>query len=352
MPNFSIIIAYMDGKNSFRRRNLYAVLDRCLALFSDAEIIIAEQGSSSISDKLNNYNERVRRIELAEGSRFHKTKLLNMAIESATTDTIVMMDADAYIDDVAAKSIEAGLELLKTPEVGIVYPFNEVDYLSEGQTRSFLGGIQINSKFCFHGVHIQRQTGLCNMYLKSTWERVNGFDEEFYEWGAEDDAFTYKIKRLVGVLKRTEGHVYHLFHPQVNTEAYQKSSVYTTNRKLCACIRRMTADDLESYIAGKVTLSSLMEKYEKQRRLNVRLSWACTKQTVLTIDTTIYDLDYETEMSFTKILDAVLLEDGPAYIPTFVNEVFYSIPDLSPDQKAEIDAFVEKAKRLAEIEAK
>ena len=125
-----------------------------------------------------------------------------------------------------------------------------------------------------------------------------------------------------------------------------------TNRKLCACIRRMSADDLESYIAGKVTLSSLMEKYEKQRRLNVRLSWACTKQTMLTIDTTIYDLDYETEMSFTKILDAVLLEDGPAYIQTFVNEVFYTIPDLSPDQKAEIDLFVEKAKRLAEIEAK
>ena len=95
------------------------------------------------------------------------------------------------------------------------------------------------------------------MYLKSTWERVNGFDEEFYEWGAEDDAFTYKIKRLVGVLKRTEGHVYHLFHPQVNTEAYQKSSVYTTNRKLCACIRRMTADDLETYIAGKVTAAFL-----------------------------------------------------------------------------------------------
>ncbi len=77
--------------------------------------------------------------------------------------------------------------------------------------------------------------------------------------------------------------------------------------------------------------------------------WACTKSTLLTIDTTLYDLDYGGEMSFTRILDAVMSEDGAAYIPTFVNEVFDHIPDLSAEQRKEIDDYVAKAKKLAEI---
>lgn len=351
MPNFSIVMAYMDGNNSFRRRNLFAVIDRCLALMPDAEIVIAEQGESSQSEKLSSYNPRLKRIQVDEGKRFHKTKLLNEAIKNTVSDVIVMVDADSYLNDVAAKSIDEGMELLKNNCAGIVYPYDGVDYLTEGYTRKLLDGGTINSKFCFHGVHIQRQTGLCNMYLKSSWEKVRGFDEEFYEWGAEDDAFTYKIKRAVGPVMRMQGYIYHLFHPQVNTAPYMESMVYTNNRKLCACIRRMTNEDFDSFLAKKVSLTELVEKYDKKKRLNVRLQWPCTPQTLLTVDTTIYDIDYEGEMSFTKILNAVLIEDGAAYIPTFVHEIFDEIPDLSPEQRKEIDDYVAHAKKLVEMGA-
>lgn len=349
MPKFSIVMAYKDGNNSFRRRNLFAVIDRCVELMPDAEIIVAEQGESSQSEVLSNYNPNVTRIQVDDGTRFHKTKLLNEAIKSATTNAIVMVDGDSYLNDEAAKSILNGIELLSRNCAGIIYPYDGVDYLTEAYTRTLLAGGKINSKFCFHGVHIQRQTGLCNMYLKSTWEAVGGFDEDFYEWGAEDDAFTFKIKRLVGPVVRLPGYIYHMFHQQVNTEEYQKSPVYIHNRKLCACIRRMTMDDLNNYVMHKVNLSELVDKYEKLNRLNVRLQWACTKKTLLTIDTTIYDIDYSTEMSFTSILNAVMAEDGAAYIPTFVHDIFDNIPDLSAEQRKEIDDYVEKAKKIAEI---
>jgi hypothetical protein len=44
-----------------------------------------------------------------------------------------------------------------------------------------------------------------------------------------------------------------------------------------------------------------------------------------------------------------MAEDGAAYIPTFVHDIFDNIPDLSAEQRKEIDDYVEKAKKIAEM---
>ena len=344
MPKISIIMAYMDGNNSFRRRNLFAVLDRLSILFMDTEIVVAEQNRSSVSERLDTYGHNLRRIQVDLDKRFHKTKLLNAAVEATTEDIIVMVDADSYLDGIAADSLMIGSEMLINGKAGLVYPFDNVDYLTEGQTRRLLSGEEVNSKFCYHGVHIQRQTGLCNMFTRNAWNSVRGFDEDFVEWGAEDDAFAFKLKRKVGPIVRLPGRVYHLWHQAVNTDAYQESATYVRNRKLCACVRRMSDEDFDKYVKGEVTLDSLVEQYEGKKRLSVRLQWPCTKQTLLTIDTTIYDINYEGGISFTKILEAVLQEDGADYIPTFVHDIFDPIPDLTDDQRKEIADFVEKVR--------
>lgn len=345
MSKFSIIMAYMDGNNSFRRRNLFSVIDRLSILFRDTEIVLAEQNGSSVSERLDTYGPNLRRIQMDLGKRFHKTRLLNEAISSASEDIVVMVDADAYIDGVAAESISKGIDLLLSGNAGIVYPFDNVDYLTEGQTRRMLSGEDVSSKFCFHGVHIQRQTGLCNMYTKAAWKAVKGFDEEFIEWGAEDDAFAYKLQRKVGQLVRLPGRVCHLWHQAINTNDYQQSPTYLKNRKYCACIRRMSDEDFERYVSGEVTLPSLVDVYDKKKRLDVRLQWPCTRQTLLTVDTTIYDIDYEGGISFSKILDAVRKEDGDDYVPVFVQEVFDPIPDLSDEQRKEISDYLENMRK-------
>lgn len=349
MPKFSIIMAYMDGKNSFRRRNLFAVLDRCLALFPEETIVVAEQGKSSVSEKLETYNPRLIHLNVDDGTRFHKTKLLNTAVENAPGNYIVMVDADTYLDDVAAKSIYDSVERLKNEiplTTALIYPFDSVDYLTEGQTRDLLSGKPINSKFCRHGVQIQRQTGLCNIFEKASWQAVRMFDEDFYEWGAEDDSFAYKLKRKVGSISRVSGHVYHLFHPKVDTTTYLNSPVYLKNRKMCACIRRMSDEDFDSYVGGRYSMAELLDKYDKMRRLSVSLVWQCTPQTALTIDTTIYDMGPAEELTITKMLDIVMAEDGPAYMPFFVNDIFGKVTDLSDGQKEEIRVFMERVDNL------
>jgi hypothetical protein len=114
----------------------------------------------------------------------------------------------------------------------------------------------------------------------------------------------------------------------------------------------MSDEDFAAYLDKRVSIGELVDKYNKQNRLDVRLRWPITPSSLLTIDTTIYDIDYGGGVTITKILDAVMSEDGAAYIPTFVHEIFDAIPDLSPGQRKEIDDYLEKARKLAELGAK
>lgn len=343
MRDFLVFTAYYDKGNRFRRRNLLAVLKNFFENFPECDMCVAEQNPTKdtlFTDELmQQYGDRLKYIPVnIPGNEFKKTVLLNAAVRgNPGYKYYVMGDADAYLDKEAIDSIRS-----YDGKASVRLPFNDVLYLNEGDTRRLVAGLDLLPGNKDHGVQINRQTGLTNVFTQEHFDAVNGFDESFSQWGAEDDAFLTKMRRLVNPYERTAGTVYHLFHQRVDTNEYRESAAYIDNRKRCACIRRMTTDELIRYVHGEASLSELMRKYEAMNRLNVRLKWACTPKYYLTIDTTLYDLDYNTEMSFTKILTEVLREDGADYIPTFVNDIFTPIDDLSDQQKKEIQDFVDK----------
>lgn len=350
---FGVLMAFYDKGNSYRKRNLTEVVKNYLTT-DEFDVIISEQYPNGYAETLaQQYPDRVKLVKCdslkgdsPKSGVFCKTELLNAAVKAYPDyDYYVMGDADAYVSKESFDSLREATKLLDSGEASIVYPFDNVLYLSEPDTKRITAGEPLLPGTKDHGVEIFRQTGLCNIFKKSTWEAVGGFDEAFTNWGAEDDAFLTKCKRLVGHSQRLSGTVYHLFHQKVNTEAYCESDAYVMNRKRCACVRRMTMEDLCSYRDGKIDLDALVSKYEALGRLSVRLRWQCTPMCLVTIDTTIYDIEDESDMSFTKLLDAVAAEDGEWYIPTFVNAALGgldSIPGLSNAQRKELKDYVAK----------
>jgi hypothetical protein len=231
----------------------------------------------------------------------------------------------------------------------LVFPYSDAVYLKETDTRLLVGGKPLLPGEKNHGVVIDRQTGLCNVFTRAAWERIGGYDTDFVGWGAEDDAFLTKCRRLVGPISRCRVPgctAYHLFHPVVNTDDYLKNSpVYMANRVRQACIRRMTPEDLVAYVSGKASLSGLVEKYTDMGRLEVSLDWKCTPQSSLHMDTTIYDVERTGKMSFTKVMDAIEAEDSADYCVTFIDDILLNLPDLSPVQ---IDEIMELRKKFKE----
>lgn len=348
MKDFLIITAFYDTGNTFRRRNLAASITHNLEVFPEADICIGEQ---NCSEWFKAQKFPVRHVFIDDAGPFKKTPLLNKCVSgNPGYKAYIMVDADVIITAEVVKFIKENYD-----KASLVFPYGNAIYMTEVDTRRLIAHQNLLPGNKDHGVVIDRQTGLCNVFTWDTYQKVGGFDESFTDWGAEDDAFVVKCKRLVGPIKRNRDEsaiAYHMFHPIVNTTDYLKHSpVYLKNRVRCACIRRMSDEDLHAYVSKERTLEELITKYDALGRLQVKLEWPCTPRAGLYIDTTIYDIDRTGEMSFTKVMAAIELEDDTKYCIEFIDDVLLKIPDLNKEQRDEINGlrqyFVEKVNKNA-----
>jgi len=343
---FLVITAFCDKGDRYRRRNLEATLENNMKLFPEAIFCVSEQNPTGWFDTLNLDPSRVRHVTLNIDGGFCKTALLNAAIEAVPdVEAIAMVDGDVYLNEKVVDYIHKHWN-----DGSLVFPYSEAVYLKETDTRMLVKGMPLLPGPKDHGVNIDRQTGLCNVFTRDTWKQVGKYDEEFVNWGAEDDAFLTKCKRLVGpiVRNREPGCVaYHLFHPAANTPEYLKSSpLYLANRVRQACIRRMSDEDLKLYVSGRRTLAEMVEKYNDMGRLAVSLDWQCTPRTSLHMDTTIYDVDRTGKMTFEKVMKAIEEEDSAEYCVTFIDEILLQLPDLT---QLQIDEIVGLRKHYEEL---
>lgn len=339
-----IITAFSDSGNPtmdrFRHRNLLACISRCQQVFPSADHCVAVQGASPWFDSVEFSGKR---INLESPGSFRKPLLLNAAVRrNPGYDMYMMVDADVYLTERLAEYAQA-----ECRDDRLVYPYGDTVYMDELDTRRMCSEGRMYPGDKDHGVTIRRQTGLCMAFTGKGFEAVSGFDGAFTGWGAEDDAFMFKFRRLgMEVLRNPDrGAVaYHMFHPVVNTAKYINGDEYRHNRVCCACIRRMSDPDFADYLAGRAGMDGLVAKYRALGRLEVELNWACCPSATLNIDTTIYDIDRTGEMNMGKVLAAVLVEDGPDGILEFADTVLYRIPGLPEDMKKEIDSYCDDAR--------
>ena len=341
MKDFLAITAFRDTGDRFRRRNLAACIDAVARNFTAADHVVVEQGTGEWYDS-RGFAAKHSTMDIP--GDFKKSTLLNSAVrDNPGYKFYVMVDADLYMTEKLAASITE-----KSADGRLLYPFGDAIYMDELDTKRFLekGTLWPGDKD--HGVTIRRQTGLCMSFTANDFERVRGFDEDFTGWGAEDDAFMFKMKRSCVEISRnldTDAVAFHMFHPKVNTDEYLKGANYRKNRIMCACMRRMNDGDFARYVSGETTMAELVEIYRAKGRLEVNLDWLVVPGTpplyadkvILHIDTTIYDIDRSGTMSMSKILSEVEKEDGPEGVIDFVDKVLSKITDLPEDIKREVE---------------
>jgi glycosyltransferase involved in cell wall biosynthesis len=246
---FSYIIAYRNSAD--RIKNITAIL-KWISKF-DCEIIIVE------SDQVSNLTElkkefNFNHIFLENNYPFNKSWCFNVGWKNAKTDRIVFGDADLIMED---NELINSVNLLEQYEC--VNPYSSVIDLEELETKEYLDTINFESLKSIQrsgrGEEDHQKVPMCGgiiMFKKEALEKIEGWNEDFWGWGAEDDCMSIKCKLFLRN-ENVKAKCYHLFH--------QKAPVvrefYFRNLQIYNYFLNLKKEDYQPYfnsIKGKIGL--------------------------------------------------------------------------------------------------
>ncbi len=147
---------------------------------------------------------------------FHRTKYLNMMLETVQTDFLSIWDADVLI---APRQIVSSVDSLRNDIIDVSFPYDGTFF----DTTSILRKIYMVSHdmdFLFENVERMilpygKDMGGGAIFVNTARYRdAGGENELFYGWGPEDWERIERWKRIGLRINRVDGPLFHLSHPR------------------------------------------------------------------------------------------------------------------------------------------
>lgn len=147
-----------------------------------------------------------------EDPTFDRGTSRNVAVEQATSDILVIADADTIPNSGAVREALA----LVREGAPWVLPYGEERYynLTEPTTWKILHAEPSVTVLEPHvWEHKLTSWAGCLVMSREAFLSVGGYDERFVGWGYEDNAFRFAMDTLVGPHVRVDSYACHLWHP-------------------------------------------------------------------------------------------------------------------------------------------
>jgi glycosyltransferase involved in cell wall biosynthesis len=203
-PQFSIIVGF---RNRDYQRVKNSIDSLAAQTISDFELIFVDYGSddvvsSQIKPLIEGYLFAKYIWSNTKGMFWSRAQAYNLGISQAIGKNIILWDIDLMVEP-------DFLEKLKEIDTSKVYTTHRCYYLPEEATKHNYKTESIISKSQHSYV------GMCLVNANQLKE-INGFDEYFQVWGAEDDDLYARLQNA-GLermqINATEIPVYHQWHP-------------------------------------------------------------------------------------------------------------------------------------------
>ncbi len=246
---FSYIIAYKNKPD--RLMNLRRVLDWASG-FVGIEIILIEQDKKPQIENLV-FNRPIKYHFLETDLPFNKAWAFNVGVKYATTDVIVFGDSDIIMDP---NDFIESLKMLDSNDC--ISPYNRVIDLKQEELSYDLGRMNSIDRPGRGETDIQKIC-LCGgiiMYKRASLNKIGGWCEDFIGWGGEDDAQSYKTKKLLQWVE-APAKSYHLWH----TPETPITSLYQRNLQILNQIQQMDENMLNKFIQNSIPRTGLKNRF-------------------------------------------------------------------------------------------
>ena len=136
------------------------------------------------------YEERGYNVITADSRKheiFNVAASRNLAVSKASSDVVVVADADTIPDETA-------LNIALQSPVGVVYPFDRYRYLT-------VESVELPADEWVVDREYRSSVGGLFVCTSDTYWSIGGQDERFTRWGAEDNAFWMAADTLASVTR-------------------------------------------------------------------------------------------------------------------------------------------------------
>lgn len=253
--NLTAIIAFKNKEN--RLRNLQYILGWLESLPSIKEIIVVEQDSTSSIYLVGSKFSKLTHIFVYNPGNFNKSLGFNIGARFATFQKLLFTDSDIIFD---FSKIKNELDLW---DFDAMSPYSHVIDLDKNDSelvatdpvkfetiknRPFRDGI------CFAGGSF--------FIDKAMYEKLGGFNENFYLWGGEDDFFSTVLEKTCKKTTVINQMSYHLYHERDLTSTYE-NPFYQSNLSILESARVLETDQIHFLNQIFSKYNSNIEKYLK-----------------------------------------------------------------------------------------
>ena len=226
------IIIPFKQVDKYREDNLITVIDHLLNYgLRPAQIIVIEGVSSGSQPLSLNFDNRVSHLIYPEDmDTFNKCKLYNYAVSTLPNNVLIAFhDSDLIID---LDALEACVRIVEQDTAKVAQPYNEETFLEELENGVLAGRTDLS--VC-GGITIMK---------KSFLQMIGGWNEDFENWGAEDNTLEYIINKFKFKNVRINGDCKHLYHPSFVRDITKNNK----NEQLFTKILSMTNSELLTFV--------------------------------------------------------------------------------------------------------
>lgn len=204
-----------------RLKNLINTIESLKGCLTRPKIIVVEQDSFPVCrSELENRADQY--IFTFSDRPYNRGWAFNVGAKLAETPYLLLHDNDLVVPE---DYIESVVGMVRHAHAAICW--GRISYLTEDSSNDFPNGRKrISRTITNEGIH-----GGSTIVRKDFYLQIGGFDERFEGWGAEDDAFyekSRKLGKLVRVNPATGPWLYHLYH----THGRNKHQFWGRNKQL------------------------------------------------------------------------------------------------------------------------
>lgn len=239
-----------------RYRNAKVVLNYINSNFK-TNVFIHEtaRGESKLDflSDLGNLNIKLWKFDEADYDQpipFHRTKYLNIMLDSVETPVTINYDIDVILDPSNYKECE---EMITSGVADVIFPYEngngqfmvEMGFDYEGFANSNYDINFLNSSNSKTAA--PAECGHCIFFNTDVYKKRGGENENFISYGPEDKERMYRFQKLENIVVWREGkHVFHFEHHRGN-DSWVTNPYFQHNWKVFDDIKLMDKHTLEEY---------------------------------------------------------------------------------------------------------